>query len=77
MIEDNAKLIEQLRSDLKPFLPVPGKWNVDDINSKFVFVYHSLSSVAMLVRKQVGNPPDYFDKTFAEYQRGFSANGEL
>ena len=31
----------------------------------------------MLVRKQVGNPPDYFDKTFAEYQRGFTANGEF
>ena len=31
----------------------------------------------MLVRKQAGNPYDYFDKTFAEYQRGFSANGEF
>jgi len=33
-------------------------------------------SVAMLVRKQDSNPPDYFDKTFEEYKRGFSANGE-
>jgi len=32
--------------------------------------------VKMLVRKEVGNPADYFDKTFAEYQAGFSANGE-
>ena len=31
----------------------------------------------MLVRKQAGNAHDYFDKTFADYQRGFSANGEL
>ena len=31
----------------------------------------------MLVRKEVGNPADYFDKTFAEYQKGFSANGVL
>ena len=31
----------------------------------------------MLVRKQAGNPHDYFDKTFAEYKRGFSANGEF
>jgi len=30
----------------------------------------------ILVRKQVGNPLDYFFKTFAEYQEGFSANGE-
>merc|ERR1719295_1960488 len=33
-------------------------------------------SVRVLVRKEVGNPADYFDKTFAEYQEGFSANGE-
>ena len=32
--------------------------------------------VVMLRRKQVGNPADYFDKTFAEYQQGFEANGE-
>merc|ERR1719295_914056 len=33
-------------------------------------------SVRVLVRKEVGNPVNYFDKTFAEYQEGFSANGE-
>ena len=33
--------------------------------------------VKVLVRKEVGNPADYFDKTFAEYQKGFSANGVL
>ena len=31
--------------------------------------------VKVLVRKEVGNPADYFDKTFAEYKEGFSANG--
>ena len=34
----------------------------------------------MLVRKKVGNPADYyfyFDKTYAEYQEGFAANGVL
>ena len=30
----------------------------------------------MVRRKQSGNPVDFFDKTFAEYQEGFSANGE-
>ena len=30
-----------------------------------------------MVRKEVGNPADYFDKTYAEYQEGFSANGLL
>jgi len=31
----------------------------------------------MLVRKQSGNPEDFFDKSFSLYQQGFSANGEL
>ena len=33
--------------------------------------------VAMVIRKQASNPHDYFDKTFEEYKRGFSANGEF
>ena len=34
--------------------------------------------VVMVRRKPAGNgnPVDYFDKTFAEYKEGFSANGE-
>ena len=35
------------------------------------------ASVKVLVRKEVGNPTDYFDKTFAEYKEGFSARGLL
>ena len=31
----------------------------------------------MLARKKVGNPAYYFHKTFAEYQKGFCAKGEL
>ena len=34
-------------------------------------------AVKVLVRKEVGNHPAFFDKTFAEYQDGFSANGLL
>ena len=30
----------------------------------------------VLVRKNVGNPADFFDKTWSEYKDGFSANGE-
>ena len=33
--------------------------------------------VVMLRRKEAGNPVDFFDKTFAEYQKGFEANGEF
>ena len=35
------------------------------------------ASVKVLVRKEVGNHPHFFDKTFAQYQEGFSANGLL
>jgi len=33
-------------------------------------------TVVILVRKQTGNPSDYFDKTFQQYQDGFSSEGE-
>ena len=32
-------------------------------------------SVLMLVRKKVNNPLEFFDKTYNEYKKGFSANG--
>ena len=44
---------------------------MSELSCQFLF------SVVMLVRKQCENPTDYFDKTFAEYQDGFSANGEF
>merc|ERR1712126_474047 len=31
----------------------------------------------MLVRKQVGNPAEYFNKNFADYEAGFSSRGEM
>jgi len=33
-------------------------------------------AIAILVRKEVGNPVDYFNKNYEEYKEGFSANGE-
>ena len=32
--------------------------------------------VVMLRRKQVGNPDDYFNKNFAEYEEGFESKGK-
>ena len=43
---------------------------------KVITTKHPLP-VKVLVRKDVGNPADYFDKTFADYKEGFSANGLL
>ena len=36
----------------------------------------TLADVKVLVRKNVGNPVDFFDKSWSEYKNGFSANGE-
>ena len=35
------------------------------------------AQVDILVRKEVGNPEDFFDKTWDEYKDGFAANGSL
>jgi len=36
----------------------------------------STASIKILVRKEVGNPRDYFDKSYEEYKEGFAARGE-
>ena len=37
----------------------------------------SASGLVVLSRKEAGNPRDYFDKSFLEYKKGFSARGQL
>ena len=58
---ENRMLIDQLKKEIDQM-----RKEIDPHNP-----------VKVLVRKEVGNPADYFDKTFAEYQAGFSANGVL
>ena len=41
-----------------------------------VKLQRQVSGETVLVRKNVGNPNDFFDKTWREYKEGFSANGE-
>ena len=33
--------------------------------------------IEMVQRKPVGNPDDFFSKTFAEYKAGFSSKGDI
>ena len=58
---ENRMLIDQMKKEI-------------DQLKKEIDTHHP---VKVLVRKEVGNPADYFDKTYAEYQEGFSANGLL
>ena len=73
LIQKNIKEIEQLKADLKDVLPGV----LDTVMAKFELFIYSHSLVVMLMRKQCDNPEDFFDKTFRDYQEGFSANGEL
>merc|ERR1712012_376037 len=75
--QHNNKQIDQLRTEIDDIkgetsplrqLIAENPYLIEQL--KFVL------PVVMLVRKQCENPTDYFDKTFAEYQEGFSANGE-
>ena len=40
------------------------------------FAYKSGSSVLIMKRIEVGNPRDYFDKTYEDYKTGFQSRGE-
>ena len=74
LIEHNTKLINQLRTEMEAVKAIQGQ-----STKTYYQISLSLSPGAqvILVRKEVGNPAEYFDKTFAEYQKGFSANGVL
>merc|ERR1712012_1429212 len=76
--QDNNKQIDQLRTEIdnikaetSPLRQLMAE------NSYLIEMLRSLLPVVILMRKQCENPTDYFDKTFAEYQEGFSANGEV
>jgi len=76
--QNNGNQIDQLRTDIENMKAVtsPLRQVMAD-NPHLIDMLRSLKPVVMLVRKQCENPTDYFDKTFAEYQEGFSANGEV
>merc|ERR1712061_219535 len=51
---------------------------IDQLQGKIKFYKKQIlsTSVKILVRKEVGNPRDYFDKRYEEYKEGFGARGE-
>ena len=67
LIDHNTKLIEQLRTEMET-----------TTTTTTTTTTLPPGSVKVLVRKKVDNPANFdFDKTFAEYQQGFKANGEI
>merc|ERR1719234_983551 len=63
-------------SDLKTEMNTQYVNQINELKTEIEVLKISQGPVVMLCRQEVGNPVDYFDKTFAEYQQGFEANGE-
>ena len=54
--------------------------DIDELKAEIATLKeHHPPPVVMIRRKAAGsgNPVDYFEKNFSEYQEGFSANGEF
>ena len=75
--------IEKLANDsfrareIRRFMNIYFLWSFQLSEQNIPVTPFFLGALSMMVRKQAGNPADYFDKTFAEYKEGFAANGVL
>ena len=69
LIEHNTKLINQLRMEMDTVKPTQPSTQLE------VEPVQPQGAQVILVRKEADNPVNYFDKTYQEYQDGFSANG--
>merc|ERR1712110_186423 len=67
MVDHNTKLIDQLRTEMDTVKATQPSTQLE------VESVQPQGAQVILVRKEAGNPVDYFDKTFAEYQAGFEA----
>ena len=65
--------IDQIKTEIEA---VNSK-KISDLKSDLETMIAYDGPVVMLRRKEVGNPIDFFDKTFADYKAGFEANGGI
>ena len=64
-------LIDQLKKEIEAYHPPPASTALHPASTTPASTSPASTSPAslkILVMKEVGNPADYFDKTFAEYQ---------
>ena len=64
-------------SQIKTEIEADFSKEISDMRTEFETMIAHAGHVVMLRRKEVGNPVDFFQKTFAEYQAGFEAKGEI
>ena len=69
----NSKKISYLKTEIE----TQNSNQMDELKTEIELLKIRQGPIVMIRRKEVGNPVDYFDKTFAEYQQGFEANGEI
>ena len=71
----NTKKVNNLKTQINTL----NVKQIDELKAEIDALKKAHPPVVMIRRKAAGNgnPVDYFDKNFAEYQEGFSANGEF
>ena len=75
-----TKKIDELTAEmetLKTEIEADISKEISDMRTEFETLRAQTGPVVMIQRKEAGNPVDFFDKTFAEYQAGFEAKGEI
>ena len=65
----NTENIDGMRTEISK--------EISEVRTELETMIAHTGPVVMLRRKEVGNPIDFFDKTFADYKAGFEANGGI
>ena len=65
----NTMMIDEVKTEISK--------EINEVRTELETLIAHDGPVVIIRRKEVGNPIDFFDKTFAEYQAGFEANGEI
>ena len=75
--EDTPKHMNELKAQIEELVQQDNANQIDELKTEVEELKARHKTYVMLRRKDVGNPIDYFEKTFAEYQQGFEAYGEI
>ena len=68
LVPSDTEKIDEMKTEISK--------EISEVRTELETMVAHAGPVVMLRRKEVGNPVDFFQKTFAEYQAGFEANGE-
>ena len=69
LVPSDTEKIDEMKTEISK--------EISEVRTELETMVAHAGPVVMLRRKEVGNPVDFFQKTFAEYQAGFEAKGEI